>query len=178
MSASKSTQPASTFAALFVTPSMTTAGKPTPTGTVASMRTSVWIFLICRAIEAMTAAGADGDGGRHAVTRADQLAGVEVDRRRLDPGAADVHADRDVAPRGVHDVARLLERCLVLVVRDGLLREGLRELRDRRRALRVRRIVPPRLGDARRLLGGGGLRGLRCRASTCRSLGVLLATDT
>ena len=77
---------------------MTTAGKPTPTGTLAWMRTSVWIFLICRAIEAMTAAGADQDGGRHAVTQADQLAGVEVDSHRLHAGPADVHPMATLRP--------------------------------------------------------------------------------
>ena len=62
VSASKSTQPGSTFAALLVMPSMTTAGKPTPTGTRSSSSTSAVIFLTIRAIDAMTAAGADGCG--------------------------------------------------------------------------------------------------------------------
>ena len=61
-SASKSTQPGSTLAALLVTPSRTTAGKPTPTGMPSPMATSVVIFLIIRAMDAMTAAGADGCG--------------------------------------------------------------------------------------------------------------------
>ena len=59
-SASNSIQPGSTLAALLVTPSMTTAGKPTPTGTLGPTDTSVVIFLIIRAMEAITAAGAEG----------------------------------------------------------------------------------------------------------------------
>ena len=61
-SASKSTQPGSTFAALLVTPSMTTAGNPTPTGTEVPMTTSASIFFMIRAIDAITAAGAEGCG--------------------------------------------------------------------------------------------------------------------
>ena len=61
-SASKSTQPGSTFAALLVTPPMTIAGKPTPQGTSEPKITSCSIFLTIREIDAMTAAGADGWG--------------------------------------------------------------------------------------------------------------------
>ena len=97
---SKSTQPGSMFAAVIVTPSMTTDGMPTPTGSVlcGRDRPSRERAGTVRMMIGTTTSGVDGCGVGDAQARSDEHAARRRRRRRLDPAAADVDPDRAIRP--------------------------------------------------------------------------------